>query len=175
MKKLSFLILLISLCMSHTAQTGIMFPELIAESLPGKQVTIPKDCKGKKTIICLATDKKAEADLVSWQQPMYDKFVAKVGMFDGDYNVHLYFMPVFAGINKAAYESTMKKLRADTDQVMYKYVLLYKGDTKELETTLKMTDDNKPYFFVLDENGKIIHTVSGGFTEKKMEELESVL
>jgi len=40
---------------------------------------------------------------------------------------------------------------------------------------LNMKDKNSPYFFVLDENGKILYATSGSFSEKKMEDIEAVL
>ena len=157
------------------SQNGVTFPDLSGENLNRQNVTLPKDCRGKKTILCMASSKKAEEDLITWQQPMYDKFIAKVGMFDSEYDVNLYFIPMFTGINQPAYERAIKKLREDHQQPLYDYVLLFKGEMKIYESALKMTDDSKPYFFVLDKNGKVLLSTSGNFSEKKMEEIESSL
>lgn len=175
MKQFISIVIFALLISFGNAQTGITFPELTGENLNRENVTVPKDCIGKKTILCLASSKKAEEDLLTWQQPMYDKFIAKVGMFDSDYDVRLYFIPMFTGINQPAYEKAMKKLKEDHQQPLFDYVLLFKGDIKTYESTLKMSDDSKPYFFVLDEKGKVLSSTSGAFSEKKMEEIENNL
>jgi hypothetical protein len=44
-----------------------------------------------------------------------------------------------------------------------------------LKEQLKPSDDNQPYFFVLDLNGKIVEVVSGKYTEDKMDKLQEAI
>jgi hypothetical protein len=152
-----------------------IFPLLSGETLDGKNISLPNDCAGKKTIIGLAYSEKAQEDLESWYEPMFEKFVAKVGMFDYQYDVKLYFVPMFIGLKQSLYESTLKKLRADNRKDLYPYVLFYKGDLEPYASELGMSEKSTPYFFILDGKGAILHTVSGAFTEKKMEAIEAAL
>ena len=46
-------------------------------------------------------------------------------------------------------------------------------DIKKLKETLKAKDEKIPYFYVLEDNGKIIEVVSGAFKEEKMDKLEA--
>jgi hypothetical protein len=170
-------LLVVALCcaFSFLNEAEKSFPVLKGETLDGRQLTLPSDCAGKKTVIGVAYSEKAQDALISWHEPMYDKFVAKVGMFDSQYDVNLFFVPMFIGLKQSLYESTLKKLRADNRKDLYPYVLFYKGELEPYGSTLNLNDKSMPYFFVLDEKGKIIGNFSGNFSEKKMEDLEAVL
>lgn len=154
---------------------GKVFPSLTGETLDGKSVTLPDAVKGKKSIIGMAYSSKAEEALMTWYQPIYDKFVAKVGMFDKDYDVNLYFVPMYIGLKQAAYEITKNKLKESNRKDLFPYILFYKGEISPYDKDLGLTDKNQPYFFVLDENGKVIYTATGTFSDTKMEEIEAVL
>ena len=91
---------------------GTVFPDMICEDYNGKAVSIPTDTKGKYTLICVAFSTAAETDLKTWVNPIYNKFIGKVDaskadVFDvhTDYDVNLYFVPMFTGFNKLASKS----------------------------------------------------------------------
>ncbi len=151
------------------------FPAISCETLDGKKISLPVDCAGKKTLIGMAYSQKAQDMLLTWYEPMFDKFVAKVGMFDYEYDVKLYFIPMFIGLKQAFYESTLKELRSQNRKDLYPYVLFYKGELEPYDSKLSMKDKSIPYFFVLNEKGIVIHSVSGSFSESKMEAIEEVL
>ena len=74
-------------------------------------MTIPGDAANGFTLVALAFGKGAEPVLAEWMEPAYLRFVAKHGLFAGSYQCTAWFIPVFVGLNKAAYEPSMKKLR----------------------------------------------------------------
>jgi ATP10 protein len=154
---------------------GKTFPSLSGENLEGKTLSLPTCAKGKKTLIGMAYSQKAEEALMTWYQPVFDKFVNKLGMFDSQYDVNLYFIPMYVGLKQAAYESTLKELRKSSRKDLYPYIIFYKGELSPYDTELGLKDKEQPYFFVLDENGKVLHHLTGPFTEKKMEEIEGHL
>jgi len=174
MKK-TLLLIAIFVSILCQAQIGKTFPSLEGEALDGKKLTIPTQTKGKITIIGMAYAKKAEETLNTWYTPFYDKFVLKRGIFDHKYDVNLYFIPMFSGLKKVTYEANIKELRESNRKDLYPHLLFYKGEIDSYVATLEMTDKNHPYFFVLDENGKIRYATFGLFTEKKMEKIEEVL
>ena len=57
-----------------------MIPSFSGETLENKQVTIPGDTKGKYAFLCFASSMKAQKDLESWMDPVYNKFIAKTGV-----------------------------------------------------------------------------------------------
>lgn len=171
-KKTLFLIFFSIL--SIAAIDGNLFPSIQGETLEGKQVNIPQTTMGKVTIVGMAYSKKSEDMLSSWLQPMYDKFIAKSGMFD-DYDVNLYFIPMFTGTKKMAYNKTIKNLKAGNHKDLHPYMMFYKGELEPYVTDLKMDRKDLPYFFVLDKKGNIVYSTKGFYSEAKMEKIEEAI
>ena len=86
---------------SFVSDNNTAFPSMSGETLDGKKVTIPLVNSGKMTLVGLAYGSNAQEALVTWYEPVYDKFVAKVGMFDKQYDINLYFVPMFVGLKQA--------------------------------------------------------------------------
>lgn len=177
MKKPAIFLLLISSLFSFSIHSpeGKIFPSITGEMLTGESRTLPSDTKGKLTFVGMAFSSKSEDVLRTWYEPVYDKFVLKRGMFDKKYDVNLMFVPMYIGLKKAAYESTMNDLKKSNRKDLYPYILFYKGDLEPYGSELEMKDKALPYFFLLDKDGKIVYTASGVYTEAKMEKLEEVM
>src|SRR3954468_21793126 len=97
----------IVLCIS-AATFGQALPQVTGETIGNKSLTFPNDLKGKFSLLCFASSQKAEADLQSWLDPVYQKYIAKTGIMDDMYDVNVYFVPVLTGTN-LAFASSMKK------------------------------------------------------------------
>jgi hypothetical protein len=156
---------------------GTLFPAMECEDYNGKAVNIPADTKGKYTLVCCAFSTAAEDDLKTWINPIYNKFIGKVDasqadVFDVhmDYDVNLYFIPMFTGFNKLAAQSSKDKIKAKTDKELYPYLLFYDGG-KTYKDELDFKKRDTPYFFVLDKAGKVLYTTSGKYDDKKMEKI----
>jgi hypothetical protein len=159
---------------TSAAQTGKDFPSLSGETLDGQTITIPY--KGPLfTLVGMAYSTKAEEALRGWYAPIYDKFIAKRGIMDDQYNVQVYFVPMYIGLKQAAYESTLKELRRSNRQDLFPHILFYRGELEPYGNSLSMKDKQMPYFFLLNAQGQIIWHGSGNFTEKKMDELVEAL
>ena len=156
-------------------QPGSKFPALEGEMLDGSSRTLPSYISGKLSIVGMAYSEKSEDALRTWYSPMYDKFVLKRGIFDGTYDVHLVFVPMYIGLKQVAYASTLKQLKESNRKDLYPYILFYKGELEPYGTSLSMEDKNLPYFFVLDPEGRILDKITGIFTESKMERIEKAL
>jgi len=88
------------------------------------------------------------------------------------YDVNVYFVPMFTGVNAAATGTAKKKALKNVDPQLLPYILFYKGELKSYKEALDFEKRDIPYFFVLDANGKIVYATSGGFTEDKLDEVE---
>ena len=178
MKRIGLLIFAIVLTLSAMAQvTGKMFPAMEVETVEDKKVNLPQDVKGKYTLLGLAYSKKSEDELNSWFQPVFEKFIQKTkGVLAGfTYDVNVYFVPMFTGINAAATGTAKRKAIKNIDPQLLPYVLFYKGELKPYKETLEFDKKDVPYFFVLDPTGKIVHATIGKYTDDKMDEIEAVL
>lgn len=145
------------------------------ETPNGEKVVLPDDGKGKMTVVGLAYSKKAESALEAWYEPAYLRFVKKHGLFAGTYDANLYFIPMFVGANKAAYGPSMKKIQKSAEPDVLDHIVFFKGELSEYQNSLGLKDKSKPYFFVLNEKGQIVHSASGGYSEDKLEVIEELL
>jgi len=163
---------------SFAQVTGKMFPTMEAETVEDKKVVLPKEViNGKYTLLGLAYSKKSEDELNSWFQPVFEKYIQKTkGLMAGfGYDVNVYFVPMFTGINAAATGTAKRKALKNIDPQLLPYVLFYKGELKPYKEALEFDKKDVPYFFVLDPTGKIVYATMGKYTEDKMDEIESVM
>ncbi|MEO7987923.1 MAG: hypothetical protein ABI663_00175 [Chryseolinea sp.] len=156
---------------------GKIFPDMEAENVEDKKVMLPKDVAGKYTLVGLAYSKKSEDELNTWFQPVFQKFIQKTnGLMSGfGYDVNVYFVPMFTGVNAAATGTAKRKAIKNIDPQLLPFILFYKGELKPYKEALDFEKKDIPYFFVLDAEGKILFATSGKFTEQKMEQIEEVL
>ena len=178
MRKLGLFIIGTVMSVTTYAQvTGKVFPDMVAETVEDKKINLPNDVKGKYTLLGLAYSKKSEDDLNSWFQPVFEKYIQKTTglMSSFGYDVNVYFVPMFTGINAAATGTAKRKALKNIDPQLLPYVLFYKGELKTYKESLEFDKKDVPYFFVLDPTGKIIHATVGKYTEDKMGEIENVL
>lgn len=153
---------------------GKKFPSMTAETVEDKKVLLPENALGKYTLIGMAYSKKSEGELNSWFQPVFVKFIQKTnGLFSGfNYDVNVYFVPMFTGVNAAATGTAKRKAAKNIDPQLLPYVLFYKGELKTYKEALDFEKKDIPYFFVLDPQGKIVFATSGKYSEAKMESIE---
>jgi hypothetical protein len=161
----------------HAQVVGKLFPDMEAQTADDKSVRLPQDTKGKYTLLGLAYSKKSEDELNSWFEPVFGKFIQKPKglMANMGYDVNVYFVPMFTGINAAATGMAKKKAIKNVDPELLPYVLFYKGDLKPYKEALEFDRRDTPYFFVLDPTGKIVYATTGGYTEEKMDAVEAVI
>jgi len=169
MKPAIFLLFSLFLFQNIFAQT---VPSFTGETLKNKTVTIPADTKGKFTFICFAMSAKAEQELETWLDPVYNKFIAKTGLMDDMYDVNVFFIPVFRGSNASMMESVKRRFNETAQEDVKDHVLFCKSDLEEVTTALQIMDDHTPYFFLLNAEGKIIYRTSGSFSEQKFDAID---
>ena len=178
MKNLPLILVILCQSLHLNAQIGKPFPKMNAHKLDEKNVILPEETKGKYTLLGLAYSKEAEKDLVTWYQPVYKTFIFKDkgGAFEVEfYDIHLYFIPMFTGINQAAHSKVAKEMKVGVDKTLWPYLLLYKGELKTFKDHLGMNDKNLPYFYILNKQGVVVHKTSGKYSDEKMAEIEKHL
>jgi len=153
----------------------VQFPALSGETATGRTVELPNSKGAKWTLVGIAYSQKASPVLEEWYEPAYLRFVAKHGLFAGSYDVDVYFVPLFVGVNKAAYEPSMKKFRKSASPEVLELVLFSKEDLDPLKEALDMSEKDTPYFFLINAAGKVVHRTKGAFTDEKLEAIEDIL
>jgi hypothetical protein len=178
MKNIIAALLLLTISSPSFAQViGKTFPDMETETVEDKKVNLPQHVKGKFTLLGLAYSKKSEDELNTWFQPVFEKFIQKnKGVFESfGYDVNVFFVPMFTGVNAAATGTAKKKALKNVDPNLLPYILFYKGELKPYKDSLDFEKKDVPYFFVLDQDGKILFATSGSYSTKKMDEVEAVL
>lgn len=177
-KILTILFALLAVSFAAKSQVvGKAFPDMQAETVEDKKVNLPTDTKGKYTLLGLAYSKKSEDELNTWFEPVFSKFVQKTtGLLAGmGYDVNVYFVPMFTGVNAAATGTAKKKAIKNVDPQLLPYVLFYKGELKTYKEALDFEKKDIPYFFVLDPQGKIVYATSGKYSDDKLDEIEGAI
>lgn len=180
MKAPALVLVIIGLISSSTALAqviGSTFPDMEAENIEDKKVQLPLDTKGKYTLLGLAYSKKSEDELNAWFNPVFTKFIQKpTGLMAGfAYDVNVYFIPMFTGINAAATGTAKRKALKKVDPQLLPYILFYWGELKPYKEALDFERKDIPYFFVLDPEGKIVYATSGRYSEEKLDAVEEVI
>lgn len=173
----TFTVLLAFSVPSFAQVIGKTFPGMEAETVEDVKVLLPDDTKGKYTLLGLAYSKKSEDELNSWFEPIFYKFIQKTkGLMAGfGYDVNVYFVPMFTGVNAAATGTAKRKALKKVDPQLLPYILFYKGEIKTYKEELDFEKRDIPYFFVLDKEGKIVFATSGAYSESKMDEVEAAI
>lgn len=184
MRKYSIIIVLLVLVAfsKATAQViGKSFPDMETSTADGKIVNLPVDTKGKFTLLGMAFSKKSEDELNTWIEPVFWKFINKPdGQMDKlfgseSYDVNAYFVPMFTGIKTAATGTAKKQALKNMDPRLIPSILFYQGKLEPYKEALDFQKKDIPYFFVLDQDGKIIYATSGIYTDEKMGAVEELL
>jgi hypothetical protein len=180
MRFLSYATIVLGILVSIPAigQMSQSFPSMEVTRLNDEVINLPQDTKGKYTLIGLSYSKKSEDELVTWFNPVYQTFIhksEKPGLFSNDYDVNVYFIAMFAGVNKAAAGPVKKKMQKNSDPELEPHLLFYKGEIKTFKKSLNLDRKDTPYFFVLDESGQIVYTTSGAYSQNKMDSVEELL
>lgn len=165
MKRLSFFLLSAAfMLLAAFSPANEDFPELTGKTLSGKTVTIPTDVTGKYTLVGIAYSMKAQDDLETWIEPVYQSL-----MDNPFFPVNLYFIPMTGDIKLMSQDKMETRMKEMMDSKLYKYILVYPGEPKPYVSALDMKEKDTPYFFVLDPKGKVVYSTSGAYSEKKLE------
>jgi len=176
MKKNNLSLILLFSILSLQAQN--IFPSMEVETLENKKIQLPYFTKGKYTLLGLAYSKKSEKALNTWYQPVFNKFIKPKlgggGFFNSfTYDINTYFIPMFTGVNAAATGTAKKKAIKNVDPKLQPYILFYKGKIKAFKEALNFNAKDIPYFFLLDEEGRIIFQTTGTYSNNKLSQIEN--
>lgn len=161
------------------AQVGNEFPDIEGYSLTDELLSVPEATKGKYSLVGIAFSKKAEDDLKSWFQPIYEAYVmeadANALIPDMKADVNVVFIPMFTGVKRGASKAATKKMQEGIDTKLHPHVMVYSGAMGDYDEDLGLEDKDLPYFFILDKMGKIIYATDGKATTKKLVEIDELV
>ncbi|MEP0369010.1 MAG: hypothetical protein ABJN36_05860 [Cyclobacteriaceae bacterium] len=174
MIKSTLFIFTLAVCGLGQAQRGEIFPDLEGESLVHGMVNIPEDTKDKYTLVGIALSKKSESSLKTWFRPVYQQLIQKPedgAIFSFGYDVNVYFIPMLTGAKRPAYQKVMEKVEKEVDKRLHPNVLFYKGSLNDYKNALGIDDKHTPYFYLLDQEGKIVYATKGNYSDSKLQKI----
>lgn len=178
MKILFFFCLLVYGSIAYAQHVvGTPFPEMETQMVHDTVIMLPRDVQDKYTLLGLAYSKKAEKDLKTWFNPVYNKFIKGAsGIFASfSYDINVFFVPMFTGLKAAATGAAKKKVANQLDPLLKDHILFYKGDLKPYKKALEFDKKDVPYLFLIDREGKIVYATSGAYSGRKSEAIENFL
>lgn len=164
-----FLFLLSAIVSGVSAQT---IPVTETVTSDNKKIMLPADLIGKYSLLCFATSNKAQTDLESWMDPVYQKFIAKTGIMDDAFDVNVFFIPILKGTNAIFAESFKRKIAESAQADLKPHVLFCKSNSNQIAAVMNITQSEIAYLFLLDKTGKIIYKTTGPYTEEKWDAID---
>lgn len=158
--------------------TGSIFPTVTCTNLKDKQVVLPADVAGKRTVIALMLSTKADKYMQAWSQPLYNALMADGmgGMMGGNmYNANLCFVGAVKGLAKLALPEMIKKAKKEVDAKYHGNFMYTDTDMDALMKNLTITDKTIPHFVVINTDGKILFQTSGAYSDDKLNEITGAL
>lgn len=171
MKTINGYVLLISLLtFSTSGWSQQRFPEIQVFDFDENASAFPKS-NSSATLIALVFHKKAQDDLESWLEPVYEQILDETGMGSMIYDGEVRLIIAFTGALKAAKNKAMKKIKASTDRAYDPYLLFYEGDYDPFSLALNSRDKKALHLLVIDGDGNVLEHATGGYSERKFEQL----
>jgi hypothetical protein len=172
MKKYISFIFILTIINLANAQS---LPEIAGNTIENKIVHIPNELKGKFSLLGFASSMKAQPDLETWLDPIYQKFIAKTGLMDDMYDLNVYFIPILTGTNITFAASMKKKFKEMAQEDLKPHLLFCTDNGKEILEKLSMNKSDTPYFLLLDKEGKILYRTSGAYSEEKFDAIDNLI
>jgi hypothetical protein len=146
-----------------SANIGMKFPNVTADSLAGTRESIPESCRGKVTLVAVAFLRESQSQLDSWLNPFYEKFGKRDGFM-------FYEIPMISSGYKFMKFVIDGGMRGGIPSFKHKHVVTMYGDVEKYLTALHL-DPRYGYAFLLDREGAIRFQAQGYATEQSLQEL----
>jgi hypothetical protein len=151
------------------------FPSIAVENIHSKEVNLPKDLMGKKSILFLAFTSNAESMLEDWYEPIYITFLDKSGFNAFVYDLNIKVVLFFTGANKSVAKSVRRKITEDIDPEMENLLLFFEGDCSAEMEILGVNCKSDTYAVVLDEFGNVLTIETADYSEEKLERIAELV
>ena len=159
------LVLIVVFFMITPATAEIIFPDLEADDLNGRTLSLPKDLPGKPTIVLIAFKRKQQSSLDAW--------VDRLDLLPEGGPAWIE-MPV-VGRGAAIFRSFVDKgMRAGiTSEVMRGRTITIYSSRRAFNNALGIRSMKDIYVALVDPNGTVHILIQGDVSEEKMKKLRS--
>jgi len=143
---------------------GDHFPSLKGELLSFQKFEIPKDCKGKVSLLIVAFKRGTQPQIDTWTKeilPLYDS------------NEEFLFLevPMISGMYSWMSSYIDNGMRSGIQKKLHDNVLTYYGSLSDYYKYFGVDDKKTCYLFLLDKEGKVQLMKKGNANPESMKEL----
>lgn len=164
------LLLGLSACASYDypSQVTLNTPmiEVIGESLEGKEVAIPSDFSGQKTLLLLGYKQDSQFDIDRWL----------IGLDMTSTDVAVYEVPTIQGLAPRMFSTVINSgMRRGIPKELWKGVVTVYADGDKMQRYTGNQNPNNARVILLDENGYVIHFYDRGFSVDALNSVRELL
>lgn len=145
---------------TEAGMTGMKMPDIETVSLAGDTINLPRDTRGKYTVLCFAFVQKAQSLVDTWTLPILEKYPSD--------EIFYYEIPMLAGGYKYVRGFIDGGMKRGVPQNLHRHVATYYGPLNRYKTELNMPDSKTVYLFLLDKQGIIVHREEGAANKEKL-------
>jgi len=157
----------------------VYFPQTVLVSMTGKTVNFPKDAKGKYSVVFVALNQKGADTMFTWVKPMYNALVMvknnSAVLVEDQLDDNLYYIMAGKGVDRNISARVLDSLKKNHEMDIAENILYYGGVPDTLAASLKITQNDNLYGYVLNYNGVIVYGFSGGYTAAKWKAIKEIL
>lgn len=162
----------LGLLISRTAYTQTL-QHITCFNIDDSKATFPFDDEPKTKVVFVIFSIKAEKEIESWTNPLFQKFIRKSGLLDAMLDADFRTLTFLNSLQYAELKATGTKAENQLPEEL-KPITYYTNEPKtSLQALLKNKAETAVY--VISSNGELIGSVSGEFTEEKLEKIEELI
>ena len=146
--------------------TGQAFPSVVGENLEQKQVNIPEDFKGNKTLLLIGYKQDSQFDIDRWL----------IGLDMTNTKVDVYEIPTIQGMFPRMFSTVINNgMRAGIPKSLWKGVITVYKDGAAIQQYTGNEKPNNARVLLLNEEGVVIYMYDDGFSVEALNQVRRLL
>jgi hypothetical protein len=146
----------------------VRFPTVAATTLAGRPVTFPDAVVGQVGLLFVAFRQRAQADINTWVTPL-------IGTYLDSADVAYYEIPMISGGYRWVSGWIDGGMRGGVPGDLHDRTATYYGPRATFYAEMNIGDRSRPYLFVLDRAGRVVHRADGPATPAAVADVEAAI
>jgi hypothetical protein len=140
----------------------MMFPTIRAKTLAGRCVVFPQETAGKVGVIFVAFEQGAQQDINTWIDPLIASYLESP-------DVEYYEIPMISTAYRPVARFIDGGMRGGVPADLHDRTATFYGDRSRFFSAAAITDQTRPYLFVLSRSGRVVYRTDGPVTTDSLE------
>ena len=158
--------------MTSSPADGMRFPRIDTKTLAGSELSFPKITIGKKVLLLLVFENRGNYQEA---QAQANQWISSWNKDPQTRQIALYEIPMMGRFYRISQSWIDQILRGPHNQAHHDSIACYYGSRKKYIRVLNIEQLDQAHLFLLNEQGLILHQVSGDFSKDKISALMDYL